>query len=61
MKSIITASDLTLRFGDIARPFLLTEEAERLLRRCVDETFDLETIAKAVPTRSFKVCSPLLI
>ncbi|MGW8439207.1 CBS domain-containing protein [Nocardiopsis sp. NPDC055879] len=49
LKSIITTSDLTLRFGDIARPFLLTEEAERLLRRCVDKTFDLETIAKAVP------------
>ncbi len=49
LKSIVTASDLTLRFGDIARPFLLTEEAERLLRRCVDKTFNLDTIAKAVP------------
>ena len=57
LESIITASDLTLRFGGIARPFLLTEEAERLLRRCVDGAFDLEAIAEAARVRKENVQS----
>lgn len=38
VRGIITAADLTLQFGAMARPFALIEEIERRLRRRVDET-----------------------
>ncbi|GAA0520554.1 hypothetical protein GCM10011581_10880 [Saccharopolyspora subtropica] len=41
---IVTTADLTGQFGEIARPFVLIEEAERRLRRRVDEVFSLGEI-----------------
>jgi restriction system protein len=46
---IITASDLTRQFGNIARPFVLIEEAENRLRRAADEVFHVEQLREAVP------------
>jgi restriction system protein len=48
---IITAADLTEQFGELARPFVLVEEAERRLRRRVDEVFDLAEIRCVAPRR----------
>jgi restriction system protein len=45
---IITASDLTRQFGDIARPFVLIEEAENRLRRAADEVFQVEELRESV-------------
>ena len=38
VSGIVTAADLSLRFGDQFRPVVLVEEAERRWRRCPDET-----------------------
>lgn len=48
---IITAADLTAQFGALARPFVLVEEAERRLRRRVDEVFDIAEIRRVAPRR----------
>ena len=45
---IITASDLTRQFGNIARPFVLIEEAENRLRRAADEVFQVEELRESV-------------
>jgi restriction system protein len=55
MSGIITAADLTLQFGDLARPFVLIEEAERRLRQCVDDVFDAEEICSATKKNPSKV------
>jgi restriction system protein len=44
LSGIVTAADLTQRFGVTASPFILMEEAELRLRRRVDDTIDIETI-----------------
>ncbi|MFC7329199.1 CBS domain-containing protein [Marinactinospora rubrisoli] len=41
---IVTAADLTRRFGDLARPFVLIEEIERRLRHRVNEVIPLPVI-----------------
>jgi restriction system protein len=54
VSGIVTAADLTLQFDELARPFVLIEEAERRLRRRVDEVFTLEEIravARGKPAR----------
>ncbi|MFC4563827.1 CBS domain-containing protein [Nocardiopsis mangrovi] len=51
ISGIITAADLTQQFDELARPFVLIEEAERRLRRRVDEVFTLEEI-RAVARRN---------
>ncbi|WP_148085663.1 CBS domain-containing protein [Amycolatopsis thermoflava] len=45
---IVTAADLSLQFGDQVRPFALVEEAERRLRRRVDEVFDEDELRALV-------------
>lgn len=45
---IITVSDLTEQFENIARPFVLIEEAENRLRRVADEVFSVEQLRDAV-------------
>jgi restriction system protein len=45
IRGIVTASDLTAQFGELARPLVLIEEAERRLRRRIDEVFTAEEIA----------------
>jgi restriction system protein len=42
ISGIVTASDLTMQFGELARPLVLIEEAERRLRRRMDEVFTTE-------------------
>ncbi|WP_223840048.1 CBS domain-containing protein [Saccharopolyspora pogona] len=51
ISGIVTTADLTGQFGDTARPFVLIEEAERRLRRRVDEAFSLEEIQNVAPRR----------
>jgi restriction system protein len=46
---IVTAADLTRQFGNLARPFVLIEEAENRLRRHVGEVFTAEELKSAVP------------
>jgi restriction system protein len=46
---IVTAADLTKQFGSLVRPFVLVEEAERRLRRRVDEVFSIAEIKAASP------------
>ncbi|TWG08730.1 restriction system protein [Saccharopolyspora dendranthemae] len=41
---IVTAADLTGQFGELTRPFVLIDEAERRLRRRVDEVFEVEEL-----------------
>ncbi|WP_049575693.1 CBS domain-containing protein [Nonomuraea sp. SBT364] len=53
---IITAADLTQQFGQLARPFVLVEEAERRLRRRADEVFSLDEL-RATARRPAKVSS----
>ncbi|WP_063819345.1 hypothetical protein [Herbidospora cretacea] len=52
---IITAADMTKQFGQLARPFVLVEEAERRLRRRVDEVFSLDEIRKFAKLSASKV------
>ncbi|MFC0038791.1 hypothetical protein [Actinomadura rayongensis] len=52
VSGIISTADLTQQFGDLARPFVLIEEAERRLRRRVDEKVPLAEIRKSAPRRS---------
>ncbi|MEV6031479.1 hypothetical protein AB0L65_10045 [Nonomuraea sp. NPDC052116] len=53
---ILTAADLTGQFGNLARPFVLIEEAENRLRRAADEAFTMEHLRDAVqPHRKLKV------
>jgi restriction system protein len=46
---IVTAADLTRQFGNVARPFVLIEEAENRLRRRVGEVFSADQLRAAVP------------
>jgi restriction system protein len=46
---IITAADLTQQFGNLARPFVLVEEAERRLRRRAGEVFTVDELRQAAP------------
>ena len=45
---IVTAADLTRQFGNVARPFVLIEEAENRLRRRADEVYSLDELLAAV-------------
>lgn len=45
---IVTAADLTLQFGNLARPFMLIEEVEIRLRLRADEVFTLSELKDAV-------------
>ncbi|WP_047867727.1 CBS domain-containing protein [Nocardiopsis sp. RV163] len=57
VSGIVTAADLTLQFGELARPFVLIEEAERRLRQCVDDVFSAEDICAATNKKPDKVKS----
>jgi restriction system protein len=46
---IVTAADLTRQFGNLARPFVLIEEAENRLRRRAGEVFTIEQLKAAAP------------
>ena len=46
---IVTAADLTRQFGNVARPFVLIEEAENRLRRRVGEVFSTDELRAMVP------------
>ena len=46
---IVTAADLTRQFGNVARPFVLIEEAENRLRRRVGEIFNTDELRAIVP------------
>jgi hypothetical protein len=54
---VITAADLTNRFGEIAKPFNQIEECERRLRRRVKAQISAEIIATATNGCS-PCCSP---
>jgi restriction system protein len=45
---IVTAADLTRQFGNVARPFVLIEEAENRLRRRAGEVYELDELLAAV-------------
>jgi restriction system protein len=45
---IVTAADLTRQFGNVARPFVLIEEAENRLRRRAGEVYSLDELHAAV-------------
>jgi restriction system protein len=45
---IVTAADLTRQFGNVARPFVLIEEAENRLRRRAGEVYSLDEFRAAV-------------
>lgn len=45
---IVTAADLTRQFGNVARPFVLIEEAENRLRRRAGEVYSLDDLLAAV-------------
>jgi restriction system protein len=47
LSGIVTAADLTLEFGDLARPFFLLGEIERRLRGVMDKRFTAEELAGA--------------
>src|SRR5215469_761682 len=59
---IVTAADLTRQFGNLARPFVLIEEAENRLRRRVGEVFSADELRSAVPPhqRSGFMVQPIL-
>lgn len=46
---IVTAADLTRQFGNLARPFVLIEEAENRLRRRANEVFSVDDLRAAAP------------
>jgi len=48
---IVTAADLTRQFGNLARPFVLIEEAENRLRRRVGEVFSVDDLRAVVGSR----------
>jgi restriction system protein len=50
VNGIVTAADLTRQFGNVARPFVLIEEAENRLRRRAGEVFTTEDFRAAVPS-----------
>lgn len=47
VEGIVTAADLTRQFGNLARPFVLIEEAENRLRRRADEVFTTDELRNA--------------
>ena len=49
VSGIVTAADLTRQFGNLARPFVLIEEAENRLRRRVGEVFTVDELRAASP------------
>ena len=49
---VVTAADLTERFGELVRPLVLIEEAERRLRRRVDEVFGADEISLLTKKRA---------
>lgn len=55
ISGIVTVADLTQQFGNLARPFVLIEEAERRLRRRADEAFSVPELRAAArgPKASF--------
>jgi restriction system protein len=55
ISGIVTAADLTERFGELVRPLVLIEEAERRLRRRVAEVFTAEQIASLTKNRAKSV------
>ena len=53
---IVTAADLTIQFGNLARPFMLIEEIENRLRLRADEVFSTDELRAAVqPHRRSRV------
>jgi restriction system protein len=54
---IVTGSDLAIQFGSMAKPFSFVEEAERRLRRRVDEVFTIDQIRAAVGGRQNRIQS----
>jgi restriction system protein len=46
---IVTAADLTRQFGNLARPFVLIEEAENRLRRRANEVFSIDDLRASAP------------
>jgi restriction system protein len=46
---IVTAADLTRQFGNLARPFVLIEEAENRLRRRANEVFSVDDLRASAP------------
>jgi restriction system protein len=61
VSGIITAADLTTQFGDLARPFVLIEEAERRLRRRTDEVFTSSEIAAVARRKTVTSAADLTI
>lgn len=61
VRGIVTTADLTTQFGDLARPFVLIEEAERRLRRRADEVFTLAEIAAVARGRTVTSAADLTI
>lgn len=56
VNGIVTAADLTRQFGNLARPFVLIEEAENRLRRRADEVYSTDELKSAVlPHRRARV------
>jgi restriction system protein len=49
VNGIVTAADLTRQFGNLARPFVLIEEAENRLRRRAGEVFTVDELRAASP------------
>jgi restriction system protein len=49
VSGIVTAADLTRQFGNLARPFVLIEEAENRLRRRAGEVFTVDELRAASP------------
>jgi restriction system protein len=48
VSGIVTAADLTRQFGNVARPFVLIEEAENGLRRRAGEIYNMDELHAAV-------------
>jgi restriction system protein len=61
VSGIVTAADLTNQFGDLARPFVLIEEAERRLRRRADEVFTRAEIAAVARRKAVTSAADLTI
>ena len=51
LSGIITASDLSAKYHELAAPFLLLNEVEDRLRSLIDRTFSLEEISNAKDPR----------
>lgn len=46
---IVTTADVAREYGNLASPFFVVGELDRLLRRVIDENFDIEQINGALP------------